>query len=247
MTNIAVATMKALAASGHVGLDQYAAALSLAVEEVRPLFGREVYGQTYREVAAHPEWLAVSLMANAVREGDGAGRLWSLAACTQDPKLVAELKRHAIDESMHARAYVAILDLVFPDCANPELREDLLACSPGYHKGTPLRPIAGSPYARNLTLDDLVQMNIAEIRTRIHHLLQRPMVFAHCNSDGHLALDRILVRLLQDETSHVAYTARLIEQQTAVNGPEELVYLMRARMADFEAITQDELGQRIFD
>jgi hypothetical protein len=188
----------------------------------------------------------VSLITNAEREGDGASRLWSLAACTADTKLAKEIKRHGIDESMHARAYIRLLNLTFPNAVDPSFRRQLFGLSPGYREVDQPIPALGSPYAHDVTVDDLIQMNIAEIRTRVHHLFQRPMLMTYCDSGKTVALLGILDRLLEDETKHVAYTAALIEAHARTH-PEDVEDLFRKRLTDFDEITRQELGDHIFE
>lgn len=246
MSEIAEDALAAIAAQGHVAMPAYASALRRACEAVTPLFGRPVYGQTYLAAAVDPNWMALSLVTNAEREGDGAGRLWDLAACTDDPVVSAQVKQHGLDESMHSRAYVALLDLAFPDALGAELRPHVLALSPGFAPQDAPVAQSGSPYAHAVTLDDLVQMNVAEIRTRIHHLMQRPLLTLHCPEAHRDRLVAILDRLLADETRHVAYTAALIERQAALD-PEAVDTLMRRRLRDFDEITEDEFAKRVFD
>src|SRR5436309_12124161 len=63
---------------------RYLSALKKALREESPIFSKEVYSDIYRGAAQNGEWMAISLMSNAEREGDGATRLWSLAACSDD-------------------------------------------------------------------------------------------------------------------------------------------------------------------
>jgi hypothetical protein len=192
--------------------------------------------------------MAVSLITNAEREGDGAKRLWSLAACSSNLDMQRQLKRHAVDESRHALLYLALLDLTFPDAAEPTFRQELNKLSPKFSLKHELYPVPGSPYAKNATIDDLLQMNIAEIRTTIHHIMQRPAISRHCAPKVQRKVTSIQDSLLGDELKHVAYTAVLIEK-IAANLPRELVHrLFRKRVSDFNRITTDELGNTgIFD
>lgn len=235
-----------MAETGRGQLPLYSSVLRRACSDRQPLFGRKEYGQIYREAAGDPHWLAISLITNAEREGDGAGRLWSLAACTADYKLSRAVKQHGIDESFHSRAYINILDLIFPNAVDDGLRRQLLGLSPGYREVDQPIPIPDSPYAHEVTIDDLIQMNIAEIRTRVHHLLQRPAVLTFCHDNKKASLTCILDRLLEDETKHVVYTAELIEARARTH-PEEVEELFRARLSDFDEITREELGDHIFE
>jgi len=246
MTFVAELTIEALRAHDGAARSQYERALVAACRKAPPPFGARRYGETYRAAATDPYWLATSLMANAEREGEGAGHLWDLAACTPDAEVARQIRQHAIDESGHARAYIAMLDLTFPGAVDEEFHTQLATLSPGYTNGSPPEPHHGSPYAHPVTVDELIQMNIAEIRTRIHHLLQRPMLLAHCASERHPYLLRLLDTLLLDETRHIAYTATLIETSARHGGAEPVKRLVLERLRDFNAITTEELARRDF-
>jgi hypothetical protein len=204
------------------------------------------YGAVYREASTDGQWLAISLVANSQREGDGATRLWSLAASATDDDVRNLLKRHAVDESHHSLEYLRLLDLVFPDSVSATFRAELGRLSPHYALAQPVVAVDGSPYAHLPGLDDFVQMNIAEIRTTIHHTLQREAVALHCPAANRLRADRILDSLLRDEVQHVAYTADLIERAAPSTGPERLSRLFCTRVCDFNAITTRELASATF-
>ena len=168
-----------------------------------------------------------------------------MAACTPDGDLARQIQQHAIDEARHSRAYVRLIDLVFG--VDQGLRRQLDALSPGYTKATRLAPAPGSPYAQPATVDELVQMNIAEIRTRIQHLLQRPVLLSYCEASVRARVQRILDSLLFDETRHIAYTARLIERAAQAAGAKRVIALMGERVKDFNEITDGEVARtRLF-
>lgn len=247
MNIVAEMTLSSLRELGESPLTHYQAALVEACDKLPPPFGRSYYGELYRSIAVNPHWMAFSLITSAEREGDGANRLWSLAASTANPSVSAQVKQHAIDESRHSRWYITLLNLTFPEAVEESLRPHLQAFSPGYSQSKPLKAIEGSPFSHFVTLDDLIQMNIAEIRTRIHHLLQRPAILAHCPTETRAQVTTILDSLLLDETRHVAYTAKLIEQ-FALNQQEEVVRkLMIERLSDFNDITEAELDNKVFE
>jgi rubrerythrin len=168
-----------------------------------------------------------------------------MAACTPDAEIARQMQQHAIDEARHSRGYVTLLGLIFHEAADEELRTRLRSLSPGYTGNSPLVPTAGSPYAYPATMDELIQMNIAEIRTRIYHLLQRPVLLDHyCKTDRRPRVRQILDWLLVDETRHIAYTARLIERAAQASGSEQVADLMQQRVKDFNEITEEEIGRR---
>jgi hypothetical protein len=189
----------------------------------------------------------VSLITNSEREGDGARRLWSLAACSVDERQRRLLKRHACDESRHALMYLALLDLSFPGAVTHEFGTELRQLSPGFSMRKELFPVPGSPYAKVPTIDDFLQMNIAEIRTAIHHTMQRPVLAGHCPPENLAKITKLHDSLLADELSHIAYTAMLIEEIGWDADPGRLAALFRKRLHDFNTITTEELGGNVFD
>jgi len=225
----------------------YFAGLEQALHDEPPPFGTAEYGLIYRSLAVEPRWMAVSLITNAEREGDGATRLWSLAACSPDPGHAELLKRHACDESRHALLYLALLDLAFPGSVSPQFRAELRQLSPGFAMHQQVYPVPGSPYAKAPTLDDFIQMNIAEIRTAIHHIMQRPALAQHCPEESAPAIRRIQDSLLRDELRHIAYTAVLIEEYAHQPEGARLAELFGIRLRNFNDITTRELGNNVYD
>jgi hypothetical protein len=240
-------TLKSLHMHGGAAWSYYRDALITACRKAPPPFGTKDYGNIYRDVAKDPSWMAISLIQNAQGEGEGSGHLWDLAACTPDMRVAAHVKAHAIDESRHAKAYVAMLDLTFPGVVDNEFHAQLTKLSPGYTQQSPLEPHEGSAYASSITLDDLIQMNIAEIRTLVHHLLQRPMLLEHCVPEKWRRLARLHDRVRLDEVRHIAYTAALIDEFARRGKAGAVKRLMQERMSDFNAITNEDLGRGVFE
>lgn len=243
-------TLEALAAHPPGSLGNYAIALRSAVAAVNPAYGQAWYGERYREVACNPDWFIGSLVDNASVEGDGARKLWALSAqCAPatSEQIALQIRSHAIDESHHAQYYIRMADIIFPHSIPDNLRPSLDSLSPHYVPGS-VSPTDLSPKTAERVIDELVQMNIGEIRTRINQLLLRPIAHAYCGENGdHDALQRVLGRLMSDETRHILYTARILEQYSR-QGQQELVSdLMVQRMDDFDAITHREVGADLFD
>jgi len=245
---VALAARVALSHGGAAGeCPLYLEALDRALEEEPPPFDTATYAEIYLNASASWQWMAVSLITNAEREGDGAKRLWSLSACCDDEGAQRLLKRHAVDESRHALLYLALLDLTFADHVDPEFRLELNELSPKYSPKQEPAPVEGSPYAKNPSIDDFLQMNIAEIRTAIHHIMQRPAMARYFTPANRRRIGSIQDALLRDELNHVSYTAVLIERLAERMGREELSALFRRRFRDFNQITLDELGEAAFD
>jgi hypothetical protein len=246
--NIAAAlALEALRSHYRAAGPYYRDALVTACRKAPPPFGTKKYEKIYRDVARDPNWMVVSLLQNAQGEGEGSEHLWDLAASTPDQRVATQIKAHAIDESRHAKAYVAMLDLTFPDVVDNESRAQLVSLSPGYTQRSPLEAHTGSPYASAITLDDLIQMNIAEIRTLVHHVIQRPMLLAYCSPGQRRRLALLHDRLRIDEARHIGYTAALIEEFARRGKADAVKRLMQERMSDFNAITNEDLGRGAFE
>lgn len=224
---------------GVAPVPRYAASLRAACRASPPAFGAAWYGRRYRTLASDPGWLATSLVVNAQKEGEGSRKLWRLAARIDDPDASERVRRHAVDESRHALVYLAMLDTVFPGAVGERDRSRLRELSPRYRAGD--RPSRLRPAPRRRVLDELIQMNIGEIRTRLNQLLLAPAARRCCPPPGRRRLTRMLAALLQDETRHIAYTASLLER-AMVAGEERFVRrTMARRLAEFNRITLGEV------
>jgi len=243
----AVARVALAQRDSHVQCPRYFAALERAIQEAPPLFAAKAYADTYSSASANGQWLAISLITAAEREGDGAARLWSLAASSANADEHQLLKRHACDESSHSLAYLALLDLTFPGAVAPSFRVEMNQLSPHYSMGQIVSAVEGSPYARTPSVDDYIQMNIAEIRTTIHHFMQRPALTAHCPPHNTRRVTKVLDSVLRDELNHIAYSAILIESKAEDLEPDEFQALFCKRVRDFNRLTSEELGELIFD
>ncbi|MCM3872020.1 MAG: hypothetical protein ND895_15155 [Pyrinomonadaceae bacterium] len=244
MNTVAELTIRALAESGVERLDGYSSSLSEACEATPPPYGMAWYGEKYREIACDPSWLANSLIANAAKEGEGSQKLWALAGRATQPEVSKQVRLHAIDEARHARLYISMLGIAFPEAVDKEIIAELNKLSPGYTSDDEPDRLPAAAEAQ--VLDELIQMNIGEIRTRIHQLLLRPVIMVHCPPESRSKLQRILDSLLGDETRHIEYTARLIEKAMA----EESAFVrhtMRKRLDEFNQITLDEVGELSFE
>ena len=138
-----------------------------------------------------------------------------------------------------------MLEMVFPGAMDPQLE---LAAKAMWPAISMREALPQSPPASTLhLLDDLVQMNIGEIRTRIHQQLLRPVILAHCPLAERTRITHALDALLRDETRHIGYTAELIEQHFKCGHGEFICVTMAKRLAQFNEITLNEVGALIFD
>lgn len=237
---VANGILTALGAAGAGPLPEYAESLRAACDASAPAFGTVSYRRRYRDLARDPEWLAVSLVVNAEKEGEGSRKLWRLAARASDPDVAEQVRRHALDESRHALVYLAMLDTVFPGSVREADHARLRELSPRYRSAD--RPPRLRRATRRRVLDELIQMNIGEIRTRLNQLLLGPAARRYCPARGRRRLARMLTTLLADETRHIAYTARLLERAIAEGERAFVRRTMARRLAEFNAITLAEVA-----
>jgi hypothetical protein len=240
MTWVVDTTHEALVADGWTAPAHYLRGLQQACRKHPPPFGAAFYGEQYRAAAADPGWLARSLAGNAGAESLGARKLWELAGRTSDPTIRDLICRHAMDECRHARLYIAMCETLFPDSIDKIVRTQVLAQLPRYTATS--QPADLPPYSERQLIDAVVQINLGEIRTRLHQLLLAPVATAYCLPDRQPKLVPLLRSLLADETRHVAYTAQLIAE--AMNrGFREFVELtMARRLEQINRLTVAQLG-----
>jgi hypothetical protein len=241
---VAQMTLAALREETELEVPLYGAALFAACAARPPPFGTAWYAERYRALARDPSWLAASLVANAQKEGEGARWLWELSGRTSDPFTAECLRMHAVDESRHALFYLAILDAAFPAVVDAGMRAQLQTLSPrfGYRE----RPAPLPPEHPDVILDELVQMNLGEIRTRTHIVLLRQMIGLHCAAAGRDTAHRLLDKLLADVTRHLAYTARLLENAIAAGKGELIELTLVERLEEFNQATLSEVGEDRF-
>jgi hypothetical protein len=149
-----------------------------------PPYASEQYAADYQRRACDPFWLSSCLVANAVKEAEGARQLAVFAGripCERS-HIADAVIRHATDEARHARGFLQLLNAVFPEAElSDRLRSDLQA-----HLPSPPMTVMVSdrvPYTVGQLIDEISQINIGEIRTRINQLILRPLLLAHAPND----------------------------------------------------------------
>lgn len=237
-------TLAALRASRAWPLPAYAAALRAACRAAPPPFGAPWYADRFRRLAMDPQWIAESLIRNAEVEGEGARKIWVLAARTPDRRIAELVRRHAIDESGHALAYVALTKMLFPDALSSRWWRSLRALSPRY--GPADRPRRRRTATMDQVLDEIVQMNLGEIRTRVNQMLMVPVLAAATPAANRPCVMRLMRSLLGDETRHVAYTACVLERACATGAGAFVRETMATRLAEFNALTCRQVGGGVF-
>lgn len=244
MNVVAELTLEAILPTANTPLTQYGEVLRAAFEDHPPAFTQSWYGKKYRHYAVDPLWLCQSLIDNSSKEAEGATKLWKLSGGAEEPQTSEAVRLHAIDEARHARLYLGMLRTAFPNSMDDSSIKDLYAQTPPF---TIAHHPDRLPALSELTvLDHLIQMNIGEIRTRVHQLLLMPVIDAHCPSERKQAIRGVLDSILNDETKHIRYTAEIIEAESERrrNYIRDLLYY---RLQEFNQITLEEVGGSSFD
>lgn len=241
MNVVAEITLEALKQHQVGPLERYGECLRATFEAHPPPFSAAWYGDKFREMARDREWFANIIVGNASTEGWGSGKLWYLAGKTHDAHISALIQQHAMDEARHSRMYSSMVEKIFPGTVTEALRGELKTLAPTYRFGD--KPERLPPYSQQDILDNLFQMNVAEMRTLVNQLLARPVLLTYCPEESQASLTRMLDRLMWDEARHVGYTAQLIEQALATPDAVFLRDIIPLRVHQLNELTLDEVGR----
>ena len=214
------------------------------MEALEPPFLVAWYGDRYRQFAMNPDWLAQSFIANAEKEAEGARKLAKIASSARGHAFAPKIFAHAKDEARHARMYIAMLKLIFPEALDDGSRQQLLASYPVFGD---MSDFDEPQRALEAILDDIIQMNIGEIRTRLHQMLLRPVAGAACPDANARPLLDLLQRIYDDEGRHIIYTAEILEEQSRHGYAAFIDAVYARRVRDFSVITLNEVGVGQFD
>ncbi len=241
MNGVAEMTLEALKQHQLGPLERYGRCLRDNFEAHPPPFSASWYGDKFREMARDPEWFANILVGNASTEGWGSSKLWQLAGKTLEEPISALIQQHAMDEARHSRIYSRMVELVFPGTVTQAQKDELASFAPTFRSKD--RPEPLPPYNHQEVLDNLLQMNVAEIRTMVNQLLVRPVLLVYCPEESRARVTRMLDRLMWDETRHVGYTAHLVDQALATRDAAFVLDTAPRRLIQFNELTLGEVGR----
>lgn len=230
---------------GAGSYEGYSKCLRAACQSKPPPHGMDWYRERYFALVRDPVWFANSLMVNAQMEGYGSTRVWAYADRLADTKIADLVRSHAIDESRHSRMFVMMLDLTFPQALDDEeLRSKLEGLSPGYTRRChpEIKPLPADQQVSEMSaLDELIQINITEVRALILQHYLRPAILAHSPPEASTNLSRFCASLMLDESRHIEYTAGIIERAISQGHGEFVSSTMIERQANFNEVTSEEV------
>ncbi|MGX4585338.1 hypothetical protein [Paenibacillus chitinolyticus] len=223
-------------------LSHYTNSLITAFELTDPVFTREKYSEFFWHCASTvPGWLANVVLANATAESEGSTKLFNLWKTVNYNKEVEDgVLFHAKDESRHSHLFIKLVELAFPYLLDTSEIEQLKRSLPDIRKQEHQK--IDHHTQEELLIDHLVQMNIGEIRTRIHMQLLAPVIHAFAPIENKQKVKRILRGLVRDEVRHIGYTAKLMEKwsQNSKVDRKLIKNLYQKRLKDFNLITIQE-------
>ena len=182
-----------------------------------------------------PGWLARVVLANAVAESDGSLKLLHLwEGVDYNESVEGHVLAHARDESRHSRIFLRLAKAAFPRHVHDNEVGHLDSTLPDVRRGDLTK---GERIDEGQLIDHLVQMNIGEIRTRLHMHLFAPAIFAFAPAAAKPTVEKVITSRVRDEIRHIGYTARLLERWAASGERERIAELFRRRLHDFHVFT----------
>ncbi len=200
--------------------------LEAASKKSSPSFVTFEYGERFREITSNRHHFAIQQINSAVEEASGAERLLYLIGelPQNDLGLEKKFRKHAEEEIFHHSLFIEIFDNVFSDVKISEtLRAQVESCLPSFEECTS----SNVKVTQKRILEEVVQINIGEIRNLVQLKLSVPMVISHCWNESYMdRCKEIMDRLIHDEGGHIYYTAILIERLIDAGFRDDIVDLM---------------------
>jgi len=226
----------------YVGEDlpHFSDSLRGAYRVSEPVFARRQYADFFWHCATTvPGWLAAVIFANAQKESEGSAKLLELwRGVDYNADVERWVLAHAKDESRHSRVFLKLAMHSFPQLVGSAEVERLNRELPDVRRREHMR--TDERLCEDILIDYLVQINIGEIRTRLHMHLFAPAIFGCTPDHAKEKVHRILRALERDEVRHIGYTARIMERWAESGDARRIGDLYRQRLHEFHTITLQE-------
>jgi hypothetical protein len=221
-------------------VSRYVGLFETAVKREIPPYFQAFYGESFRMHVENPIWVIQSLVSNAIKEGEGSRDLAIVADECENASLTSDLAVHIKDEAKHCRMYLGLIQIVFPDALPPDAKEKIRSTFPEVD----YKASSAKKLSLWKMLDYLIQINLGEVRTRIHQKLLEPVLCAYCPPDNRGALSNTLCKLAGDECCHIKYTAARIGALSREFLANDVEALFCQRFLEFNRYTDKELGKQ---
>jgi len=218
-------------------LSRFSEVLLDATSEVQPVWFSKPYDDFFWHCATTiPNWLPRVVAACATTEGSGAHALLKIWSGVDFHREAEDgILRHAKDEATHAQLFVQLARLAFEQNFESDYLDTV------QQSLCPITELdivkSDRRVAEQMLIDYLIQLNIVEIRTRHHLRLLAPMYYSLAPACNKGRVERILNGLARDETSHIGYTAKLIDDWANDCNMERLKSLYKCRLHDYNQHT----------
>ena len=142
---------------------------------------------------------------------------------------------HAKDESRHSRLFIKLIKLTFPhfftDQALRDVRNSLSVIGKDQMRKQETR------IDDDVFMQGLMQVNMGEIRTRLHMHLLSPIFYNMTPKENQAEVGRLLEGLEQDEVRHIAYTVEILETWAKNGGAKRMREVYKDRLHAFHRRT----------
>lgn len=220
-------------------LPNFSDCIRAAFAEVDAVFWREQYlAFFWKCVTTVPGYVQSVIIANSVAESDGSRGLHDLWTRVRGSELEDGIRNHFQDESRHARLFLHLTDLAFPEFLQPTEMADRKARL--FNSQAASKEKSEAAASVEYVIDNMVQMNIGEIRTRAHMFMIGPVLTALAPRGNKERVDGILSGLVYDEVTHIGYTAVLMEQMCQDGHKKLIADFYKRRLRDFNVYTIEQ-------
>jgi hypothetical protein len=237
----------------HLGEEcpRHADIFRAAVRRTPPVYFRQKYADFFWQcIETIPNWLPRVVLSSASTENSGSHALLNIwARVNYHAAAENGILQHAKDESRHARMFLEVARLTFRDSYDSDVLQNYESCL------TPLPELPATKQCEcvipeETLLDYVIQLNIVEMRTRLHLHLIAPAYYGLTKDlTKRTRVEGILHSLARDEARHIAYTSKLLDQwaMDGVCTRAKLVELYSQRLADYNAHTLDHCDRSVHD
>lgn len=216
-----------------------------AFGSIGPVFMKKRYVDFFWHCATTvPGWIPQVVLANADAESAGSKKLfdlWKQSASGKD--IDGKILYHAKDESRHSHIFVKLVNYAFPGMYLPEELNRIT------HRLTKIKEIDLSKKKKSINdyemMDNLIQMNMGEIRTLVHMHFLGPVVFEMTPKENKEKVYNMLQGLANDEIVHISYTSRLINEWCKTGDVKRAKELYNVRLRDFHKFTIEQTTESI--
>ena len=195
-------------------------------------------------VTTVPNYIQEVVVANADAESHGSEGLFDLWTKVRGiPEIDSGVRSHFLDEARHSRLFLHLTNLTFPeyfDEGTLAAKKDALFNPTKY-----VEDIPSSNASIAYIIDNLVQMNIGEIRTRAHMYMIGPVLTALAPKENREKVDGILAGLVYDEVTHIGYTAKIMNSLCQSSHKKLVFDLYEQRVRDFNVFTLEQTRRSV--